>query len=67
MPTTMQAIVKARAAHGIEMREVPVPTPGPGEVLVRVQVASVCVNRSAHLQLGPLGEGPHPPAAHSRS
>ena len=42
MPTTMQAVVKAKAAHGIEIREVPVPTPGPGEVLVRVQVASVC-------------------------
>ena len=42
MPTTMQAIVKAKAAPGIEIREVPVPTPGPGEVLVRVQAASVC-------------------------
>jgi threonine 3-dehydrogenase len=42
MPTTMQAIVKAHAAPGIELREVPVPTPGPGEVLVRVQAASVC-------------------------
>jgi threonine 3-dehydrogenase len=42
MPTTMQAIVKAHAAPGIELREVPVPTSGPGEVLVRVQTASVC-------------------------
>ena len=42
MPTTMQAVVKAKAAHGIELREVPVPTPGPGEVLVRVTAASVC-------------------------
>ena len=38
----MQAVVKAKAAPGIELREVPVPTPGPGEVLVRVQTASVC-------------------------
>jgi threonine 3-dehydrogenase len=42
MLTTMQAIVKAHAAPGIEEREVPVPTPGPGEVQVRVQTASVC-------------------------
>ncbi len=42
MPSTMQAVVKAHAAPGIEMREVPVPAPGPGEVLVRVSAASVC-------------------------
>ncbi|HEX3892581.1 MAG TPA: L-threonine 3-dehydrogenase [Terracidiphilus sp.] len=42
MATTMQAVVKANAAPGIELREVPVPIPGPGEVLVRVQAASVC-------------------------
>jgi threonine 3-dehydrogenase len=38
----MQAVVKAKAAPGIELREVPVPAPGPGEVLVRVEAASVC-------------------------
>jgi threonine 3-dehydrogenase len=42
MPTTMQAVVKAHAAPGIELREAPIPSPGPGEVLVRVQAASVC-------------------------
>jgi threonine 3-dehydrogenase len=42
MPTIMQAVVKTQAAPGIELREVPVPTPSPGEVLVRVQAASVC-------------------------
>jgi threonine 3-dehydrogenase len=42
MPTTMQAVVKAVAAPGVEIRDVPVPRPGPGEVLVRVQAASVC-------------------------
>ncbi len=42
MLSTMQAVVKAEAAPGIELREVPVPTPRPGEVLVRVQSASVC-------------------------
>jgi threonine 3-dehydrogenase len=38
----MQAVVKAHAAPGVEIREVPVPVPGPGEVLVRVEAASVC-------------------------
>jgi threonine 3-dehydrogenase len=38
----MQAVVKAHAAAGVEIREVPVPDPGPGEVLVRVEAASVC-------------------------
>lgn len=42
MPATMQAVVKALAAPGIELREVPIPEPGPGQVLVRVQTASVC-------------------------
>src|SRR5271157_1973968 len=42
MATTMQAVVKAHAAPGIEVREVPVPAPGPGEVLVRVEATSVC-------------------------
>jgi threonine 3-dehydrogenase len=42
MGNTMQAVVKAQPAPGIELREVPVPAPGPGEVLVRVQAVSVC-------------------------
>lgn len=42
MPQTMQAIVKASAQPGIEVREVPVPTIGSSEVLVRVEAASVC-------------------------
>jgi len=42
MPTTMQAVVKAHAAPGIELREVPVPTPRSGEVQVRVEAVSVC-------------------------
>jgi threonine 3-dehydrogenase len=42
MRNSMQAVVKAKAAPGIELREVPVPTPGPGEVLVRVEAVSVC-------------------------
>jgi len=39
---TMQAIVKAHAAPGVELREVPVPKIGPTDVLVRVEAASVC-------------------------
>ena len=42
LPGTMQAVVKAHAAPGIEIREVPVPRPGVGEVLVKVSAASVC-------------------------
>jgi threonine 3-dehydrogenase len=42
MAATMQAVVKTKPAPGIELREVPVPAPGPGEVLVRVETASVC-------------------------
>ncbi len=38
----MQALVKASAAPGMEMREVPVPTIGATDVLVAVETASVC-------------------------
>lgn len=38
----MQALVKASAAPGMEMREVPVPAIGPNDVLVAVDTASVC-------------------------
>jgi len=40
--TTMRALVKESAAPGAEVREVPVPQPGPGQILVRVEAASVC-------------------------
>lgn len=42
MSSSMQAVVKAGARPGIEIREVPVPTYGPRDVLVRVDAASVC-------------------------
>ena len=42
MPKTMRALVKEAAAPGAAIREVPVPEPGAGEVLVRVEAASVC-------------------------
>ncbi len=62
MPTTMQAVVKAHAAPGIELREVPVPAPGPGEVLVRVQAASVCGTDLHIYNWDPWAQGRiHPP------
>jgi len=42
IPTVMRALVKATAGPGAELRDVPVPTPGTGEVLVRVEAASLC-------------------------
>ncbi len=42
IPTTMRALVKESRAPGAGLREVPVPEPGPGELLVRVEAASVC-------------------------
>jgi threonine 3-dehydrogenase len=62
MPATMQAVVKAQAAPGIELREVPVPTPGPGEVLVRVTAASVCGTDLHIFNWDPWAQGRiHPP------
>ena len=42
LPSRMRALVKATEGPGAELREVPVPSPGPGEVLVRVEAASLC-------------------------
>src|ERR1700728_195517 len=42
MPSTMSAVVKPEAAPGAEIREVKIPTFGPTEVLVKVEVASIC-------------------------
>src|SRR5246500_1665193 len=42
MPDTMLAVVKPDAAPGAEVREVRVPKFGPTDVLVKVDVASVC-------------------------
>jgi threonine 3-dehydrogenase len=40
--TTMRALVKEKPAPGAAVREVPIPQPGQGEILVRVEAASVC-------------------------
>jgi threonine 3-dehydrogenase len=38
----MQALVKAHAAAGLELREVPMPTVGPDDVLIAVHRMSIC-------------------------
>ena len=42
IPGTMRALVKASPSAGAELREVPVPVPGDGELLIRVEAASLC-------------------------
>ncbi len=42
MATSMKAIVKPRAAAGLEMREVPIPTIGPAQVLIKIRAVSIC-------------------------
>ncbi len=42
IPSTMRALVKAQPAAGAELREAPVPVPGDGELLIRVEAASLC-------------------------
>lgn len=42
LPATMRALVKERAGPGAAILQVPVPRPGPGEILIRVEAASVC-------------------------
>ena len=41
-PRTMRALAKMRPEPGAELIERPVPTPGDGEVLLRVEAASIC-------------------------
>lgn len=38
----MRALLKEAAGEGAAVREVPIPEPGPGELLVRVEAASIC-------------------------
>jgi threonine 3-dehydrogenase len=39
---TMRALAKVRPGPGAELVERPVPAPGPGELLLRVEAASIC-------------------------
>ncbi len=39
---TMRALAKTRPAPGAELVERPVPSPGPGEVLLKMEAASIC-------------------------
>ncbi len=40
--TTMRALVKESDGPGAAVRDVPIPEPGPGELLIRIEAASVC-------------------------
>ena len=42
MPELMRAVVKAEAAAGAILAQVPIPTVGPNDILVRVRAASMC-------------------------
>jgi threonine 3-dehydrogenase len=42
IPSTMRALVKANPTTGAELRDVPIPVPGDGELLIRVEAASLC-------------------------
>jgi threonine 3-dehydrogenase len=42
MPELMRAVLKAEAAPGAVLAQVPVPTIGPDDILVRVRAASMC-------------------------
>lgn len=42
IPRTMRAILKEKAAPGLVLREVPVPTIGPNDVLIRIEATSIC-------------------------
>lgn len=62
MPETMQAIVKASAQPGVDVREVPVPGYGPTDVLVKVTSASVCGTDLHIFNWDPWAQGRiHPP------
>lgn len=62
MGSTMQAVVKARPGPGVEIQEVPRPGFGPGEVLVKVEAASVCGTDLHIYNWDPWAEGRiHPP------
>ena len=42
LPAIMRALRKTEPAPGARLREIAVPSPGPGEVLIKVDAASIC-------------------------
>ena len=48
MTNMMRALAKMQPAPGADLVERPVPSPGPGEVLLRIEAASIC-GTDAHL------------------
>lgn len=42
IPSTMKALVKAKAEPGLWMQDQPVPTPGEDEVLIKVRKSAIC-------------------------
>ena len=42
MSASMRAVVKAQAAPGLEMHEVPIPAPGANEVLLKLEKTAIC-------------------------
>lgn len=62
MSSTMQAVVKAKPGPGVEIRQVPCPAFGSGEVLVKVEAASVCGTDLHIYNWDPWAQGRiHPP------
>ena len=62
MSSTMQAVVKAKSAPGVEIQEVHRPAFGPADVLVKVEAASVCGTDLHIYDWDPWAQGRiHPP------
>ncbi len=57
MKSTMLAVVKAKAAPGVTLKQVPVPKPKPGELLVKVRAASICGTDISIYDWTPWAEG----------
>ena len=38
----MHALVKARAAVGIDLQDIPKPTVGPNDILIRIKRSAIC-------------------------
>lgn len=53
----MLAVVKAKAAPGVVLKQVPVPRPKPGELLVKVRAASICGTDISIYDWTPWAEG----------